>query len=155
MGHVGHMGHMGHRPGDRAHPWCAFTSRGIDLGASIEFTAAWDAVIVGTRRGKFRTAATEAALATAPWNAIGAATKTLVTGRWVQFRAFATAGASAVSSLDHLCWWLPAPVVERKLLDVATSTWTRSTGVRDVPLGSLSLVTDVLVTLQSVGAGWS
>ena len=142
-------------PGDRAETSVSFTSAPIDLGASIEFSAGWDAVVDGTRAGEFRAAATEAALAAAAWNAIGALTNTLVTGRWVQFRATATAGASAVSSLDHLCWWLPAPVVERKLLDVDTAAWTGSRGFRDVPASGLSLVTDVLVTLQSVSAGWS
>ena len=142
-------------PGDRAETSVRFASAAIDLGASVRFSAGWAADAEGTPSAEFRAAATEAALAAASWTAIGSTAPPTVTGRWVQFRATATAGAAAVSSLDHLCWWLPAPVVERKLLDIATAAWTGSVGVRDIPPGGLSLVTDVLVTLQSVGAGWS
>ena len=57
--------------------------------------------------------------------------------------------------LDHLCWSVHAPSAERKLLDRNTADWEGSAAEGRVVPVDLSLVTDIHVTLQSVGAGWS
>ena len=100
-----------------------------------------------------RTAATEAALAAAAWAAY--APGTTVEGRWLQLRWRVTGDGTQVLFLDHLCWSAHAPSAERKLLDRNTADWAGSAADgREVPV-DLALVTDVHLTLQSVGAGWT
>ena len=79
----------------------------------------------------------------------------VVSGRWLQLRWRLTGDGTALLRLDHLCWSAHAPVSERKLLDMDTANWAGSlAGGREVPV-DLSVVTDVQITLQSVGAGWN
>ena len=146
-------------PGSGAAPHVRWTSEAIDIGATVAWSVAYDAPAAsttGTTALRFRGAASKTALAAAAWHTLGAAGAPLtLTARWVQVEVTAAAGTSAVSRLDHLSWWLPAPIVETKYLDIDTADWQGSVGDRLVPPGGLRLVTDILVALQSVGAGWS
>ena len=136
-----------------------WTGEPEDIEAEVQWSVAFSAPAAennGVVSLRFRGGATEAACLAAAWHTLGAegAPATLA-ARWVQVEVTAAAGTSAVSSLDHLSWWLPAPVVEVKHEDVATSGWSGSKGARIVPRRGLTKVTDVLVTLQGVGAGAS
>lgn len=146
-------------PGSGAAPHVRWTSEAIDIGATVTWSVAYDAPAAsttGTTALRFRGAASKTALAAATWHTLGAAGAPLtLTAQWVQVEVTAAAGTSAVSRLDHLSWWLPAPIVETKYLDIDTATWQGGVGNRLVPPGGLRLVTDILVALQSVGAGWS
>ena len=119
----------------------------------LDVALRWAADSVGAVAFEYRIAATEAALAGAAWTAY--APGTTVAGRWLQLRWRVTGDGGEVLSLDHLCWSVHAPSAERKLLDRNTADWTGSAaGGREVPV-DLGLVTDIHVTLQSVGPGWS
>ena len=131
----------------------SYTTAAIDLGAKIPFTIAWQGKSTGTMHAEYRVAATAAALANASWTAIAA--NTLLTTRHLQLRWRLTGGGSTVLRLAYLCWWLLGTVFQEKYLDVDTSDWQGSaSGGRQIPT-SLDLVTDVHLTLQSVGAGWT
>ncbi len=57
--------------------------------------------------------------------------------------------------LDYLCYSLLAPAAVQRFLDADTANWEGSAAAgRTVPT-TLARVTDVDVTLQSVGPGWS
>ena len=131
----------------------AFAAEAVDIGIAIDKALRWAADSVGAVAFEYRIAATEAALADADWTAY--VPGTTVGGRWLQLRWRVTGDGSEVLSLDHLCWSVHAPSAERKLLDRNTAEWegTAADG-REVPV-DLGLVTDIHVTLQSVGAGWS
>ena len=140
--------------GDDAATSMTFTTEPIDIGLSLPFSLEWSADVTGTVTFEARTADTGTALATAAWTAYTPGN--LLTARWVQLRWRLTGDGSTLLRLDHLCFSLHAPVAERKLLDADTANWAGSAATgRTVPDTGLSLVTDVHLTLQSVGAGWS
>ena len=58
--------------------------------------------------------------------------------------------------MSTLCWSLTSPsAAEQHIFDTNTNTWARgANGGRVVPT-TLSLVTGISITLQSVGAGYS
>ena len=66
-----------------------------------------------------------------------------------------TGDGSRVLSLDHLCWSAHAPGAERKLLDRNTADWQGTAAAGRIVPVDLGVVTDLDITLQSVGAGWS
>ena len=131
-----------------------YTTEPIDLGLSLPFSLAWEAETTGEVAFEVRTADTAEPLATAAW---GAYTEgDLLTTRYLELRWRLTGDGATLLRLDHLCYAINAPVAERKFLDVDTANWAGSAaGGRLVPVPSLSLVTDVHLTLQSVGPGWS
>jgi len=131
----------------------AFATETVDIGIAVDKALRWAADSVGAVAFEYRIAETEAALADAAWTAY--APGTTVAGRWLQLRWRVTGDGSEVLSLDHLFWSAHAPSAERKLLDRDTADWEGSAaGGREVPV-DLGLVTDIHLTLQSVGAGWS
>ena len=125
----------------------------FDLGFAVDVALEWSADVVGDAAFEYRTGATEPALAAASWAPYTPATT--VQGRWLQLRWRISGDGTVALGLDHLCWSAHAPAAERKLLDRNTADWqgTAADG-RIVPV-DLGLVTDLDVTLQSVGAGWS
>ena len=150
--------------GDDAHPAVSFTSPIVDLRVAIAWSVAQSSAAVGAVTVRFRGGVSEAACRAAAWLAVGASgTPATVTYRYAQVQVEARAGASAVSSLDHLAWWLPANISERKYLDLTAAKirrdwfWNAAQKAWFVPLndprGDLRIVTDVIVALQSVPAG--
>ena len=131
----------------------AYATDPVDIGIALDVALRWAAESVGAVTFAYRAAATETALASEAWAEY--APGTTVNGRWLQLRWRVAGDGSAVLSLDHLCWSVHAPAAERRLLDRDTADWegTAADG-RIVPV-DLALVTDVQVTLQSVGAGWT
>ena len=131
----------------------AFATEPVDIGTALDVALRWAADSVGRVAFEYRAAGTEAALADAAWAAY--APGTTVNARWLQLRWRVGGDGTQVLSLDHLCWSAHAPSAERKLLDRNSAEWQGSAaGGRAVPV-DLALVTDVHVTLQSVGPGWS
>ena len=127
----------------------SYTEDAIDLGGAFDVALQWSGESAGDRVFEVRTGATQAALQAAAWAAYPAGST--VAARWLQVRWRVTGNGSVVLSLDHLCWSVHAPAAERKLLDRDTAAWqgTAQDG-RIVPLA-----TDLDITLQAVGAGWS
>ena len=131
----------------------AYTTEPVDIGAALDVALRWAAESVGEIAFEYRIAATEAALADAAWAAY--APGTTVEGRWLQLRWRVGGDGTVMLSLDHLCWSVHAPSAERRLLDRNTADWEGSAAEGRVVPVDLRLVTDIHVTLQSVGAGWS
>ena len=131
----------------------AFATEPVDIGVALDVALRWSAESVGAVAFESRTAGTQAALADEDWAAY--APGTTVAGRWFQLRWRLTGDGTRVLFLDHLCWSVHAPSAERKLLDRDTAEWDGSAVAGRVVPVDLSLVTDIHVTLQSVGAGWS
>ena len=125
----------------------------FDLGIALDIELRWSAETVGDVAFEYRAAETEAALGLAAWQAYP--TGATVQGRWVQLRWRITGDGSQALSLDHLCWSAHAPAAVRKLLDRNTADWQGSAAAGRIVPNDLGLVTDLDVTLQSVGAGWS
>ena len=139
--------------GDGAAAEIAYATEPVDIGVALDAALRWAAESAGDAVFEYRVAATEAALADEDWAAY--APGSTVAGRWLQLRWRVTGDGTQVLFLDHLCWSVHAPSAERKLLDRNTADWEGSAaGGRTVPV-DLGLVTDVHLTLQSVGAGWS
>ena len=130
-----------------------YTGEPYDLGAAFDVELRWSAETVGAVAFEYRAADTQAALAAATWAPYPAGRT--VRGRWLQLRWRLTGDGSQVLSLDHLCWSVHAPGAIRKLLDRNTSGWEGSAAAGRIVPHDLGLVTDLDVTLQSVGAGWS
>ena len=125
----------------------------FDLGALFDVELRWTADVVGAAAFEYRAAETQAALAAESWAPYpGSAT---VRGRWVQLRWRITGDGSLALGLDHLCWSAHAPGAVRKLLDRSTADWQGTAAQGRIVPHDLGLVTDLDVTLQSVGAGWS
>ncbi len=131
----------------------AYTPPPEDLQTEITLALHWSGEAGGTVEFRVRTGATRAAVLGARWAAHAAGTT--LTARWVQVQWRLTGDGGDVLSLDHLCWSVIAPTATRRLLDANTADWTGSaSNGREVP-HDLALVTDVDLTLQSVGAGWT
>ena len=130
-----------------------FADEPFDLGIALDIELRWSAETVGDVAFEYRAADSRAALAAAAWQAYP--TGATVRGRWVQLRWRITGDGSQALSLDHLCWSAHAPAAVRKLLDRNTADWQGSAAAGRVVPNDLGLVTDLDVTLQSVGAGWS
>ena len=131
----------------------AFATEPVDIGTALDVALRWAADSVGEVAFEYRIAATEVALADADWSAY--APGTTVAGRWLQLRWRVTGDGTQVLSLDHLCWSVHAPAAERKLLDRNTADWEGSAADGRIVPVDLALVTDIHLTLQSVGPGWS
>ena len=125
----------------------------FDIGAVLDVELRWSAEIVGEAVFEYRAADARAALAGASWQPYP--TGATVQGRWVQLRWRIGGDGSQALSLDHLCWSAHAPGAVRKLLDRDTADWQGSAAQGRIVPHDLGLVTDLDVTLQSVGAGWS
>lgn len=130
-----------------------YTGQSVNLGAAFDVALYWTAESVGDVAFEYRVAATEAALVAAAWAAY--APGSTVAGRWLQLRWRVGGDGSQVLSLDHLCWSVHAPAAERKLLDQDTAGWQGTPADRRIVPVDLGLVTDINLTLQSVGAGWT
>ena len=131
----------------------AYTPPPEDLRTEIVFAIHWSGEAEGTVELRVRGGATREAALGARWAAHAAGTT--LTARWVQVQWRLTGDGSDVLSLDHLCWSVIAPTTSRRLLDANTADWPGSaSNGRQVP-HDLALVTDVDLTLQSVGAGWT
>ena len=130
-----------------------FRSTVEDLGAVFDAELRWTADVVGEAEFEYRATEAREDIASAAWTPYVPATT--VHGRFLQMRWRITGDGTQVIGLDHLCWSIHAPGAIRKLLDRNTADWpgTAADG-REVP-NDLRLVTDLDVTLQSVGAGWS
>ncbi len=130
-----------------------YTTGAIDLGAEVPFSVAWEAETAGDATLQYRTAAAADMLDAAAWQDHAAAT--LLTARHLQLRWRLTGDGATMLRLDHLCYSLLGTAAEQKFLDVDTTSWTGSAaGGREIPT-TLARVTDIDLTLQSVGAGWS
>ena len=139
--------------GDDGATAMTYTTEAIDLGAAVPFAIAWEATVSGAATLQYRTAETAAALATETWNDYTAAT--LLTARHLQLHWRLAGGGATMLRLDHLCYRLTGTAAHQKFLDVDTADWEGSaTAGRTVPT-TLAVVTDIDLTLQSVGAGWS
>ena len=131
----------------------AYTADAIDLEAVLDVALQWAAEAAGAAAFEYRAGATEAALRAAAWAAY--APGTTIAARWLQLRWRVTGAGDRVLSLDHLCWSVHAPAAERKLLDRDTADWQGSAAAGRIVPHDLRLVTDIAVTLQAVGAGWT
>ena len=131
----------------------AFAAEPVDLGIAFDVALRWSAEIEGDGAFEYRAGDTQAALAAAAWTAYTPAVT--VRARWLQLRWRVTGDGSRVLSLDHLCWSAHAPGAERKLLDRNTADWQGTAAAGRIVPVDLGVVTDLDVTLQSVGAGWS
>ena len=125
----------------------------LDLGFAVDVALEWSADVVGDATLEYRTGATQGALAAASWAEYTPATT--VRGRWLQLRWRIAGDGTVALGIDHLCWSAHAPGAERKLLDRNTADWQGSAAQGRIVPNDLGLVTDLDVTLQSVGAGWS
>ena len=124
-----------------------------DMQTEITFALHWSGEAEGAVELRVRTGATREAVLGARWAAHAAGTT--LTARWVQVQWRLTGDGSEVLRLDNLCWSVIAPTATRRLLDANTANWAGSASSgREVP-HDLALVTDVDLTLQSVGAGWT
>ena len=130
-----------------------YTEDPIDLGGPFDVALRWSGETMGNRVFEVRAGTTEAALRAAAWAAYPAGTT--VAARWLQVRWRITGDGTVVLSLDHVCWSVHAPAAERKLLDRDTSAWQGTAADGRIVPHDLGLVTDLDITLQSVGAGWS
>ena len=124
-----------------------------DLGRELVFSLDWSGDTVGDVDFQYRIGSTQAELGTTAWATYTAGTQ--VTARYVQVRWRLTGPNSQILTLDHLCWSVLAPSAERRLLDVSTAGWRGSSAAGRLVPHDLAVVTDVDLTLQSVGAGWS
>ena len=131
----------------------AYTGETVDLGAVLDVDLRWSAESAGDVAFEYRTGATLAALEAADWAAY--APGTTFAARWLQLRWRVSGDGNQLLSLDHLCWSVHAPGAERKLLDRDTADWRGSAAEGRIVPTDLGVVTDLDVTLQSVGAGWS
>ena len=132
----------------------SYTTEVVDIGARLSFSLQWEGDTAGEVTFQYRAADTSAAVESAMWATYEAGT--LVTGRWVQLRWSLAGDGSVGLRIDHLCWSAHAPTSEVRIEDADTSTWGGSLAAgRRVPADGLALVTNVLMTLQSVGAGAS
>ena len=139
--------------GNQAVRYMAYTPLPEDLRTAIVFALDWSGEAEGTVELQVRSGATRAAALGARWAAY--APGTTLTARWVQVQWRLTGDGANVLSLDHLCWSVIAPTTSRQLLDANTADWPGSaSNGRQVP-HDLAIVTDVDLTLQSVGAGWT
>ena len=139
--------------GDEGAKFIAYIPPPEDLQTEVVFAIQWSGEVEGAVTFQARTGATRAAVLGAPW--VDYAAGNTLTARWVQVRWRLRGDGSEVLSLDHLCWSLIAPSATRRLLDRNTARWAGSASSgREVP-HDLALVSDVDVTLQSVGAGWT
>ena len=130
-----------------------YTEDPIDLGGPFDVALRWSGETAGDRVFEVRAGATEAALRAAAWAPYPAGTT--LAARWLQVRWRITGNGTVVLSLDHVCWSVHAPAAERKLLDRDTSAWQGTAADGRIVPHDLGLVTDLDITLQSVGAGWS
>ena len=130
-----------------------YVGEAVDLSATFDAALYWTADSVGDAAFEYRVAATEAALANAAW--VAYTPGSTVAGRWLQLRWRVSGNGAEVLSIDHLCWSVHAPAAERKLLDQDTAGWEGSAADGRIVPVDLRLVTDISLTLQSVGAGWS
>ncbi len=130
-----------------------FTAEPFDFDFALDFALRWSAEAVGEVTFEYRTGASAAQLAAASWAEY--TPPATVGGRWLQLRWRITGDGTQALSFDHLCWSAHAPAAERKLLDRNTADWQGSAATGRIVPVDLDLVTDLDVTLQSVGAGWS
>ena len=130
-----------------------YTEDPIDLGGPFDVALRWSGETAGDRVFEYRAGATEAALRAAAWMAYPAGTT--VAARWLQVRWRITGDGTVVLSLDHVCWSVHAPAAARKLLDRNTADWQGTAADGRIVPHDLGLVTDLDITLQSVGAGWT
>ena len=152
--------------GDLAHPWARgpennstrgrliYTARPIDVETSLDATLGWQADVTGEAVMEYRAADTIGALRTVPWAAHEPART--VRGRFFQARWTVTSTDEDLATLDHLCWSVNAPAA------TTPSARPRHRGLgrfgRTMAVSSphdLILVTDLSVTLQTVGPGWT
>ncbi|MDE0407475.1 MAG: host specificity factor TipJ family phage tail protein [Alphaproteobacteria bacterium] len=139
--------------GMRGQAEIVYTGEPYDLGAAFDVELRWSAEAMGDVAFEYRAAGTRAALGAATWAPYPAGRT--VRGRWLQLRWRITGDGSQALSLDHLCWSAHAPGAIRKLLDRDTSGWEGTAAQGRIVPHDLDVVTDLDVTLQSVGAGWS
>ena len=125
----------------------------FDLGAVLDAEMRWSADVAGDVAFEYRAADTQAALAGRAWAAYPAGAT--VSGRWVQLRWRVGGDGTQALGLDHLCWSAHAPGAIRKLLDRDTAGWQGTAAQGRIVPHDLRLATDLDVTLQSVGAGWT
>ena len=139
--------------GDDGATTMRYTTDPIDLGAEASFAIAWDGDSTGTVAYQYRTATSAAGLDDATWQDY--VSTSLLSVRHIQLRWELTGDGTELLRLDHFRYSLLGPGSEEKFLDADTSDWTGSAAAgRTIP-ATLSVVTDVDVTLQNVGAGWS
>ena len=139
--------------GGQAETEIVYTGDAFDLGAIFDAELRWSADVAGDAAFECRAAATQAGLASEAWAAYPDGVT--VNGRWVQLRWRVSGDGTQALGLDHLCWSAHAPGATRKLLDRDTAGWEGTAALGRIVPHDLSVVTDLDVTLQSVGAGWS
>ena len=139
--------------GTRGAAEIAYTAEPFDLGAVLDVALRWSAEIEGDAAFEYRAGNGRAVTLAAAWQPYVAAST--VRGRWVQLRWRIAGDGSRALSLDHLCYSAHAPGVVRALLDRDTAGWQGTAADGRIVPHDLAIVTDLAVTLQSVGAGWS
>ena len=134
----------------------SYTTPVLDLGATNTWTFRWSGTVSGgTDTVQIRTADSESALATAEWQT---PTLTPITARYAQVRwMLAGDGSEQLRLGKDLCYSLGGSDVEEHLiLDTHTSAWEGSASSgRRVPDHPFAFVSDILLSLQSVSAGWT
>ena len=139
--------------GDDGAQAMSYATEAIDLGAEVPFAVDWQAETAGDVTLQYRTATSAAALDTESWQDYTAGT--LLTARHLQLRWSLSGDGATMLRLDHLCYSLLGTAAQEKFLDTDTTDREGSTANgRQIPT-TLAVVTDVDLTLQSVGAGWS
>ena len=138
--------------GDDYQTEMSYTAPVVDLGQVIDITIAWQGDTEGTVEVEYR-ASTTASDPSGAWQDVEEGQ--VFSARKVEVRWTLTGDGTSLLFLDHLCFSLNAPSATEYVRDADTSNWEGSASAgREIPSG-LDLVTDISLTLQNVGAGYS
>ncbi len=130
-----------------------YTTEVTDLGAPFYFAIDWDAQIGGEAQLEVRSHDSNRDLSSEVWEPYAAGHQ--IRGRYAQLRWSVGEQWPKSAFLGNLCFLFKCNIAQRRFLDHHTSQWQGSASSgREIP-HDLGFVTDIHVTLQSVGAGWS
>ena len=124
----------------------------VDLGFLADVSVGWQADTEGTVTVEYRVSLDETAPAGA-WAEVVA--DETIRGRQFEIRWSLAGDGTILLFLDHLCFSFNAPSAIENFRDVNTNSWEGSlANGREIP-SVLELVTDIDLTLQNVGPGWT
>ena len=136
--------------GENAVTELSYTSQTITLPREVSFKINWSADTTGTVAIEYQL---DDDVDTTSWTAYS---DTLLTATTIKIRWKLTGDGSTVLRIDHLCVELVGNSIMEQINDADTANWNgTASGGRIVPLERLDIITSVLVTLQSVGSGWT
>ncbi|OZA06751.1 MAG: hypothetical protein B7X95_01355, partial [Methylophilaceae bacterium 17-44-8] len=126
----------------------------IDLGGALAFTPLVDAIATGTVLAE-ESHSTDG-FTYSSWAAVG----TLITARYIKIRATITASGGDIAVLNLVNIKLSAESISEEINDLTTSAlagvYRLGTGDVRLPIAkAYSLISQVQMTLQNVGAGWT